>query len=583
MAVAFMAALEKTPESYDKEFDDVLDGRASKIRNRILEMVESGMKVLDLGCGPGAFAIEASKKGADVVAMDADAGMIQVARERSSVLQKPPEFIYGDILQLGEFSDYEISNARRESDFDTTILPKGEYDLVVSTFLLSELKPHQRQLFMHIVMTVLKDGGSFAFASEVLPEDKSEVKRFWKNRSIAEKEARRRFPPPIADLQSLIKDSGLEIAQENHYGPEILLAIGYRGKSIGTNQYQNRILKFHGARARARIWYNHITGGWRGIPIKPGLYKAGNPTQESPVVVTANYELTYYTVMRALAKDKVDAWVLVCDTAGINVWCAARGIHFETEDVVQMIRVTRLSEFVSHREILLPQLAAAGINPTEIRERTGFRARYGPVKIQDLARWLELGKPRPKPREMAIVTFNLRERMEQTVAHIPFLYAAILAKPILAILVITLFGSLGALVIFPAFFNEIISTAFSVLLLIGEFNLALFGNAFILGVFFPVLPAKGNSFWRRGIALALGTLPFAALLMYMLQSHWTTFITWMIIQFVMATSLTMDWSGMTSVSDPKVIRREYPYMVTMLKVGGALVVIFNLIMIFLGW
>ena len=583
MAVAFMAALEKTPESYDNEFDEVLEGRASRIRNRILDLVKPGMRVLDLGCGPGLLAIEASKKGAQVVGIDANDQMISIARKRASLLETPPNFISENILQLEEYTDSETAEARRKADFDPKALPKGEYDLIVSTFLLSELKPHQRHLFMHIVQSLLKDDGTFAIASEVIPQDKSQLNQFWKNRSLAEKEAKKRLPYPIEDLPSLAKEMGLEIDTVEQYGHEISLIIGKRGSEVISNQYQNRKLVYHGIKARARIWYNHVTGGWRGIPINPGLYRAGNPNQDSPVIVTANYELTYYTVMRALSKDNLDAWVLVCDTAGINVWCAARGIHFKTEDVIQMIRITRLSEFVTHREILLPQLAAAGMNPTEIRERTGFRARYGPVRIHDLGKWLNLGKPRPKPRKMAIVTFNLRERMEQTVAHIPFLYAAILAKPILAILAISLFGGLGLLVILPVFYQEILSAVLNIIILIAEFNIALFGNAFILGVFFPVLPAKGNSFWRRGVALGLGTLPFAALIMYGLQSHWTVIVTWMILQFAMATSLTMDWSGMTSVSDPKVIRREYPYMVTMLKVSGALIITFNLLAIILGW
>ncbi len=51
----------------------------------------------------------------------------------------------------------------------------------------------------------------------------------------------------------------------------------------------------------------------------------------------------------------------------------------------------------------------------------------------------------------------------------------------------------------------------------------------------------------------------------------------------MATSLTMDWSGMTSISDPKVIRREYPYMIQTLKVGIIFIVAFNLVVALMGW
>ena len=221
----------------------------------------------------------------------------------------------------------------------------------------------------------LKKGSIFAIAAETLPMKSSDRRNLWKNRALAEKQAGRRLPVPIENLQMLAEEAGLDISDHSLYGPEITLIVGRNGDSLPANSYQNRSLHYHGPKARLRIWYNHTTGGWRGIPIKTGLYRAGNPSQDSPVVVTANYELTYYTVMRALAKDGIDAWVLVCDTAGINVWCAARGVHFDSEDIIQMIRITRLSEFVNHREILLPQLAAAGMDPADIRERTGFRVR----------------------------------------------------------------------------------------------------------------------------------------------------------------------------------------------------------------
>ncbi|MHA1951775.1 MAG: methyltransferase domain-containing protein, partial [Candidatus Thorarchaeota archaeon] len=371
MAVAFMAALERTPEIYDEEFDNVLDGRSSLIRERILELVKPGMRVLDLGCGPGLFAIEATKKGASVVAVDADANMISLAIKRASSLETPPKFLHGSVLTIGEDVDLQLAKQDSSDENQMRKYEHGNFDLITSTFLLSELKPPQRQLFMHIVRTMLKKDGIFVIASETVPHSRSDKSIFWKNRAQAQKNANRRFPPPIEDLEDIVSDAGLVISQSEKHGPEITFIIGKQGDAKSSSRYQSRTKKFSGTRARTRIWVNHLTGGWRGIPIETGLYKSGNPSPDSPVVVTANYELTYYTVLRALAKDKIDAWVLVCDTAGINVWCAARGIHFDSEDVIQMIRLTGLAEFVNHRELLLPQLAAAGMDPTLIRERTG--------------------------------------------------------------------------------------------------------------------------------------------------------------------------------------------------------------------
>ncbi|MFW9804890.1 MAG: hypothetical protein ACFFFC_19695, partial [Candidatus Thorarchaeota archaeon] len=218
-----------------------------------------------------------------------------------------------------------------------------------------------------------------------------------------------------------------------------------------------------------------------------------------------------------------------------------------------------------------------------IQKRTGFRVRYGPVRIHDLSKWLELKKPRPKPREMATVTFSLRERMEQSVSHIPFLFAALLWKPVAILLGLLGILNIGSIVAFPNLYAAVLSVTIALLLVFGEFLLALIGNAFTLGFVFPILPSKGNSFWRRGLGFAAITLPIAFVIMLLLQTHWTIIVVWVVAQFVMATSLTMDFSGMTSVSDPKVIRREYPNMILTLKVGIAFIVMFNILVAIMGW
>jgi len=576
MAVAFMASLEKSPETYDKAFDEILEGRSSRIRERVLSFVSSGMRVLDLGCGPGLFSTEAARKGAYVIGVDSDIGMIERAKERSGGLENTPNFIHADVLAFSE----GLCSDRGEM---ASSISSGErFNLIVSTFLLSEIEPVERDFLLRLVRDLLADDGMIVIAAESLPESASDRKTFWKNREHAEQKAGKRLPPPIASLEMLVQQAGLIIDECENYGPEITYLVGKKSSSRPQNEYQSRTKSFFGIYARTRIWFDHLTGGWRGIPIKPGLYRAGSPTPESSVLVTANYELTYYTVMRTLARDQIDAWVLVCDTAGINVWCAARGVHFDSDDIVQMIKLTGLSELVGHRELILPQLAAAGIDTSDIRRRTGFGVKYGPVRIYDLSEWLKLGKPRPKPRRMATVTFNLRERMEQTVAHVPFLFAVLLGKPIAAILGLIALINMFAFIFQPAF-TAVYPISLQVLLFMGEFTFALAANSLVLGLLFPALPSKGNSFLRRGFGLAVITLPLAVLIMILLGTHWTTLVMWTAIQFILAISLTMDWSGMTSVSDPKVIRREYPYLILELKVGLVFLIIFNIVVVLMGW
>ena len=105
--------------------------------------------------------------------------------------------------------------------------------------------------------------------------------------------------------------------------------------------------------------------------VPPGLYALGVPKPESPLLVTANYKLSFDHVRRAM--DGLDAWVLVLDTKGVNVWCAAGKGTFGTEELVERIARTEAARIVSHRVLVVPQLGAPGVAAHEVARRTGFR------------------------------------------------------------------------------------------------------------------------------------------------------------------------------------------------------------------
>src|SRR5512138_2445510 len=85
-------------------------------------------------------------------------------------------------------------------------------------------------------------------------------------------------------------------------------------------------------------------GGHR---VEPGLYALGHPGPESRVFVTANYTLSFDALRSALAGW--DAYLLVLDTQGINVWCAAGKGTFGTEELLRQIQATQLAEHVRRR------------------------------------------------------------------------------------------------------------------------------------------------------------------------------------------------------------------------------------------
>lgn len=140
--------------------------------------------------------------------------------------------------------------------------------------------------------------------------------------------------------------------------------------------------------------------------VMPGVYAVGNPTSDSPVFVSANYKFSFDSLRRVLGGR--DAWLLVLDTHGINVWCAAGKGLFGTDELVRRVMVTGLRRLVSHRRLVLPQLSATGVSGHAVRERCGFSVTWGPVRADDLPAFLD-ARMKATP-EMRRVRFGLRER-----------------------------------------------------------------------------------------------------------------------------------------------------------------------------
>lgn len=155
-------------------------------------------------------------------------------------------------------------------------------------------------------------------------------------------------------------------------------------------------------------WFIAYLCRWLPHAAPTGLRKIGDPDAESPVIVTANFSLTVKRVLRALAGR--DLWLLVANSDGINVWCAADGGIFTENRVIDAIKVSELSEKVSHREVILPALSAPGVDTKAVRKETGFRARFGPVYARDIPAYLDAGKK--KTDDMRRFKFNLRHRLD---------------------------------------------------------------------------------------------------------------------------------------------------------------------------
>lgn len=184
------------------------------------------------------------------------------------------------------------------------------------------------------------------------------------------------------------------------------------GPAVVARIFSNLTLadRLGGAKVRWRVGRGSYT-------VLPGLYALGDPGPESPVLVSANYKLSFDGLRHSLAG--IDGWILVLDTRGINVWCAAGKGTFGTAELVKQVADSRLSLAVTHRRLIVPQLGAPGVAAHDVLKATGFRVTYGPVRAQDLPEFLSAGMTATP--EMRRVRFPLVERMK--VAPVDFIGA----------------------------------------------------------------------------------------------------------------------------------------------------------------
>jgi acetyl-CoA decarbonylase/synthase complex subunit gamma len=221
--------------------------------------------------------------------------------------------------------------------------------------------------------------------------------------------------------------------------------------------------------------------------VDPGLYALGSPDEGSPVLVSANYRMSFDRLREVLPGRHL--WILVLDTEGINVWCAAGKGTFGTGELVRRIKASGLADCVRHRDLILPQLGAPGVSAHLVRKISGFKVHYGPILARDIPAYLDAGmKATP---EMRRKTFTLRERA----VLIPIELVAAM-KPAAVIIPILLFiSALGGKGSFLQ--NMIHDGIFS----LTAFLLAIISGAVLSPLLLPYLP--GRAFATKGLSAGL--------------------------------------------------------------------------------
>jgi hypothetical protein len=285
--------------------------------------------------------------------------------------------------------------------------------------------------------------------------------------------------------------------------------------------------------------------------LEPGLYALGNPTPDSPVFVSANYTLSFDALRSAL--EGMDGYILVLDTKGINVWCAAGKGTFGTDEIVRRVMITRLGEVVQHRKLILPQLGAPGVAAHEVKKRTSFGVEYGPVRADDLPEYLKTHKA---TSEMRRVEFPLRDRL----VLIPVDIVQTFLPTLLAAVVLYFLGG---------WVSSLAAVA------------AVFAGIVLFPILLPWLPT--HNFSSKGFLLGgLVTLPFAASA-FLRHPDWTWYrqlgqaLEFLLAMPAVTAFLALNFTGSTTFTSRSGVKREMfayiPAMAWTFGIGILLVVV----------
>jgi ubiquinone/menaquinone biosynthesis C-methylase UbiE len=519
-----MKKLEEEPQTYDAQFTLLTKGVNLEVQEWVLNKISSRKTVLEIGCGTGILASRMALQGNDVIAIDRNPNMIQYA------MQNYPTNIENKLLyQIGSFNNIPVSDHAQ--------------DFIVSTFMISELRPYEHQIFLRNAWKALKPNGKLIIAGEFEPSGFWKIpfifKRWWFKKKL--KRHRIRSTYQVKWLLNYIGPIGFKVVEQNSWKhgsiKVLLLEKIMEDGSSEPGYYKPQKKAFKGFRSQLRIFRCLFTGQVDPVPIEPGIYESGTPSKDSPVLVTANYDFTYIKLMRDL--KNLDAWILCIDSNGINVWCAARGNDFGNKQLIEALQATNIRDVTDAKLLILPQLSAGGVSIPQFPSGFPFKIKYGPIWSKDIPEYLNERSSR-KSENMKLAKFTLYHRMRAWITHTTFLFRKIFLYPLLGLLVILLL--LGwthklwwalDLAIWIVLSNTLIAFLFP----ITNFTRRFIYKGFFFATLNTLIIGFGNlllGITPLQIALSIGFI------------FWMTFFS------------TMSFSGYTMATSPREIQEEYP-------------------------
>jgi len=134
---------------------------------------------------------------------------------------------------------------------------------------------------------------------------------------------------------------------------------------------------------------NIYTDPQKPIQVQPGVYEINGPKPESPVLVTTNFSITYFSVANEVEGSGMPAWLVVCDAEGMSVLTAWAAGKFDSERIAKSIKTFNLADKVSLKRVVIPGAVAVLSGELE-GELPDWEIRVGPREAVDIPKFMKM-------------------------------------------------------------------------------------------------------------------------------------------------------------------------------------------------
>jgi len=132
---------------------------------------------------------------------------------------------------------------------------------------------------------------------------------------------------------------------------------------------------------------NIYTDPQKPVTVEPKLYEIGSPGKDSPLLVTTNFSLTFYTVSPEIEHSKVPAYLLIADTEGMSVLTAWAAEKFTAETIAKAMKAVNVETKLNHKKIIIPGYVA--VLSGKLEDESGWQVVVGPKEASGIPKFLK--------------------------------------------------------------------------------------------------------------------------------------------------------------------------------------------------